>query len=210
MKQRRCFAVLLLLFAPGLLVADPVRIIAFGDSLTAGYGIEQAQAFPAQLETLLTQAGHEVRVVNAGLSGETTAGGLRRIGWVLQQPVDLFLIALGGNDFLRGLPLDDTEANLRAIIAQVRERHPGATIALLGMRAPPNLGADYADAFGALFPRIAETEGVALFPFLLEDVGGIPELNQADGMHPNAEGAKIIAANLAPFVEGLLKDSASG
>lgn len=218
MKQRPGFAILVLLFtvvASALSAGEsapqsaqaPVRIVIFGDSLTAGYGLDQlSDAYPAQLDDLLKADGLDAKVVNAGLSGETTAGGLSRIGWILRQPVDIFLIELGANDFLRGLPLDQTEANLRAMIQKAREAHPKATVGLLGMEAPPNLGADYTAKFAAIYARLSKELGVPLFPFLLKDVGGDPDLNQADGMHPNAQGAKIVAGNLRPWVEGLVKD----
>ena len=182
------------------------RLVFFGDSLTAGYGLDPARAFPAEVGRLLTAQGLDVVAINAGLSGETTAAGLRRIDWILRQPADVILIGLGGNDFLRGLPAEDSKANLRAMIQKVKDRQPQAMIVLMGMQAPPNLGDAYANAFAAVYPSLAAEQDVALYPFLLEGVGGNPEMNLADGIHPNAEGHKVIAARLAVFLKDLLAD----
>ena len=183
---------------------NPPRLVVFGDSIAAGYGIDQNEAFPAQLQLLADSEAVAVVVVNAGLSGETTAGGARRIIWVLKQPVDILLIELGGNDALRGLDLKQTEENLRAIIQTARERHPQVKIILGGMKAPPNLGADFTARFETLYPRIAKDTGVTLIPFILEGVGGVAELNQADGIHPTAEGQKVIAETVWSFVKPML------
>jgi len=217
MNMRPSFQILLLFFFPASFACaqveaespPPPRIIFFGDSLTAGYGVDPQQAFPAQVGRLLEEAGVRASIVNAGLSGETTAGGLRRLDWILRQPADILLLGLGANDFLRGLPLEETEANLRAMVAKARAAHPGATVALLGMQAPPNLGSDYAEAFAAIYPHLAKELDLALFPFLLEDGGGHPELNLADGMHPNPEGHGKIAEKLLPFVKALLDSRAT-
>jgi len=185
----------------------PRTLVFFGDSLTAGYGLEDPanDAYPALIQRRIDAAGLHWRVVNAGLSGETSAGGLRRVEWVLRQPVDIFVLALGSNDGLRGIDPAATRANLAAIIRRVRATQPAARIVLVGMRVPTNMGDDYERAFAGIFPRVASEEGVALIPFLLEGVGGRPELNQADGMHPTAAGHQIVADTLWRTLQPLLK-----
>ena len=169
------------------------RLLFFGNSLTAGYGVEPEQAFPALIGDKLDslQLGYEV--VNAGLSGETTAGGRSRVGWILRQPVDVFVLELGGNDGLRGLPLSATRQNLQGIIDTVRRRSPGAQIVLAGMQIPPNLGQAYAADFKKLYQEVAAHNKLTLIPFLLENVVGIARLNQRDGIHPTPEGHKLVA-----------------
>ena len=169
------------------------RLLFFGNSLTAGYGVEPEQAFPALIGDKLDslQLGYEV--VNAGLSGETTAGGRSRVGWILRQPVDVFVLELGGNDGLRGLPLSATRQNLQGIIDTVRRRSPGAQIVLAGMQIPPNLGQAYAADFKRLYQEIAAKNKLVLIPFLLEGVGGDRALNQPDGIHPTPAGHRIVA-----------------
>ena len=180
------------------------RILFFGDSLTAGYGVEPDQAYPALIARQLRAEGWAGEVINAGLSGETTAGGLRRVDWILRQDIDIFVLALGGNDALRGIPPHVTRENLAGIVARVRTRYPDARIVLAGMQAPPNMGADYTEAFRALFPSLAESLDLTLVPFLLEGVGGVVELNLADRIHPNPAGHERLAENvwtvLAPLV----------
>jgi acyl-CoA thioesterase I len=168
-------------------------VLFFGNSLAAGYGVEPSQAFPALIGNKIDSAGLNYTVVNAGLSGETTAGGKSRISWVLRQPVAVFVLELGGNDGLRGLPLSATRRNLQAIMDTVRRKSPQATIVLAGMQIPPNLGTDYTREFRELFKELADKNKAILIPFLLENVGGIPKLNQADGIHPNPAGHKIVA-----------------
>ena len=171
-------------------------IVFFGDSLSAGYGLANAaeEAFPALIQRKITDARLPYRVVNAGLSGDTTAGGLRRIDWLLQRPVDLLVLELGGNDGLRGLPPQETERNLQAIIDKTRAKNPQVKIIIAGMKLPPNLGVDYVARFIAIFPALARNNPDAvLLPFILEGVGGDPRLNQRDQIHPTAEGHKIIA-----------------
>lgn len=179
-------------------------VVFLGDSLTAGFGLAEDEAFPAVVGRFLLDEGVPIRVVNAGVSGDTTAGGLRRIGWVLRQEPAVVVVGLGGNDALRGQPLAETEANLRQIVATARGA--GAAVLLLGMRIPTNYGPDYAEGFADLYPRIADDLDVPLVPFLLEGVGGIPALNLPDGIHPNAEGHRKVAGNvvsaLRPIVEG--------
>jgi acyl-CoA thioesterase-1 len=181
-------------------------VLFFGDSLTAGYGLEDpsTQAFPALIQKKLDDAGLPWRVVNAGLSGETSAGGLRRVDWILRQRVEVFVLELGGNDGLRGLPPETTRANLQAIIDRVREKSPATKIVLAGIAAPPNMGADFTRAFAAIFPELTEKNGVTLIPFLLEGVGGRPELNQPDGMHPNVQGHAIVAETVWKVLQPLL------
>lgn len=179
-------------------------VVFLGDSLTAGYGLTEEEAFPARLAAALREAGHPVRVVNAGVSGDTSAGGLRRLPWLLTQHPDVLVVALGANDGLRGLPVSLTEENLRGIVTQAKGA--GARVLLLGLRLPPNLGADYLRAFEAVYPRVARETGVPLVPFFLEGVGGVAALNQEDGIHPTAEGQRRIAATLLPYLEPLVQD----
>ena len=181
-------------------------ILFFGNSLTAGYGLEENQGFPALIGKRLDSLGFDYEVINAGISGETTSGGLNRVDWTLKQKVDIFVLELGANDGLRGIPLDETRDNLDKIIDMVREKNPDTEIILAGMQLPPNMGPEYTTEFRNIFPQIAEEKNVKLIPFLLDGVGGIPELNQGDGIHPTAEGHKILADNvwevLEPIVEG--------
>jgi len=180
------------------------RIVFFGDSLTAGYGVKPAQAFPALIEERLEKRGLDYEVVNAGVSGETSAGGLRRVDWVLREPVDIFVLALGGNDGLRGVDPASTRRNLQEIIDKVKAAHPGVELVIAGMRLPPNLGEAYTGEFRAVFPELARGNGATLIPFLLEDVGGRAELNLPDRIHPNAEGHKRIAETVWQALEPLL------
>jgi acyl-CoA thioesterase I len=181
--------------------ADHV-IAALGDSLTAGLGVGVEEAYPAVLEARLRREGFDYRVVNAGVSGDTSAGGLRRIDWVLKLSPDIVIVALGANDGLRGQPPDALRDNLIRIIE--RARAGGARVLLAGMRVPPNYGAEYARAFAAVYPAVAQATGVPLAPFLLDGVAGNPRLNQADGIHPTAEGQRIIANRLWPHLLPLL------
>lgn len=182
-----------------------VRVLAFGDSLTAGYGLDPEDAYPALLEVIARGEGFEVNVRNAGLSGETTSGGLRRIDWVLRQPVDILILALGANDALRGQDPGLTENNLRAMITRARQAHPEIIVILAGMLAPPNLGTEYREAFDGVFPKIAADKDIRLVPFLLEGVAGNPSLNQADGIHPTRDGQRIIAKTLWPHLRRALE-----
>lgn len=178
------------------------RVVFLGDSLTAGLGLPEGQAFPALVERRLEEKGVPLQVVNAGVSGDTTAGGLARLDWLLDQRPDVVVVGLGANDGLRGLPLAETEKNLREIVR--RSREAGARVLLLGMKIPPNYGPDYAGGFEAIYPRIAEDLDVPVVPFLLEGVGGVLDLNQADGIHPTAEGQERVAENVAPALARLL------
>lgn len=178
-------------------------IIFFGDSLTAGYGLEDPdQAFPGVIQHRLDSLKMPYNVINAGVSGETTAGGLSRIDWVLKQKVSVFILELGANDGLRGIPTDETSKNLQAIIDKVKAKYPDAKIILAGMQVPPSMGADYANSFKAVFPTLAQKNKIDLIPFLLDNVAGIPKLNQKDGIHPTAEGAKIVAGNVWGVLKG--------
>jgi len=181
------------------------RILVLGDSLAAGLGVEPQQAFPALLQHKITQAGWPDRVVNAGVSGDTSADGLARIDWLLKQPIDVLILELGGNDGLRGLTASATKTNLQEIIDRVENKCPQAQIVLAGMQMPPNMGQDYLDAFRRIFPELAESNHAALVPFLLEGVGGRPELNQPDRIHPTAEGHKIVADNVWKVLKPLLE-----
>ena len=178
-------------------------VIFLGDSLTAGHGLSIDQAYPALVARSLSEKGRPIRVVNAGVSGDTTGGGLDREGWLLEQKPDLVVVGLGVNDAFRGQPVDRIEANLRAIVA--RAKSAGARVLLLGMRVPTNYGPEYADAFAAIYARVAKSEKVDLMPFLLDGVGGHPELNLDDGIHPNVEGQRLVAANVLVYVERALK-----
>jgi acyl-CoA thioesterase-1 len=180
-------------------------ILFFGDSLTAGYGLSPEEAFPALIEKQLNKTGPRVKVVNAGLSGETSAGGLGRIDWIMRQPIDIFVLELGANDGLRGLPVAQTISNLQAIIDKVKARQPDVKIVLAGMMVPPNMGPKYANDFKSIYPDLAKKNKATLIPFILDGVGGDEKLNQADGIHPNVEGHQIIANNLMKVFEPLIK-----
>lgn len=171
-------------------------IVFFGNSLTAGMGLDTEEAFPALIQDRLDSLGYNYRVVNAGLSGDTTASGLRRLDWILENSVDIFILELGANDGLRGIPLKETRENLSEMIGRVQKKYPEATIILAGMQIPPNLGPEYSSAFRNIYPDLAEAYSLELIPFLLEGVAGDPELNQEDGIHPTAEGQEILADNV--------------
>ncbi len=178
-------------------ISNKKTILFFGDSLTAGYGLDDpSDAFPGVIQRKIDSLKLPYTAVNAGVSGETTAGGLGRIDWILKQKVDVFILELGANDGLRGIPVKETEQNLQAIINKVKAKYPDAKIVLAGMQVPPSMGGDYVNSFKGLFPKLAEKNKIALVPFLLANVGGNPKLNQADGIHPTAEGAKIVAENV--------------
>ena len=181
----------------------PVRILAFGDSLTAGYGLDDLKdAFPAQLEKALRAKGHNVTVIPAGVSGDTSADGLTRLDWSLASHPDGVILELGANDALRGIDPKLTADNLRAIVAHIKEAH--IPVLLAGMMAPPNLGRDYGNQFNPIFPAIAKDTGVLFYPFFLDGVAAMPDLNQADHMHPTAQGVKIIVGRILPMAEKLV------
>lgn len=180
-------------------------ILMLGDSITAGYGIDPEQAFPALIQQRIDSLDLPYTVINAGLSGETSAGGLRRIDWLLRQPVDIMLLELGGNDGLRGTSVEVTKQNLQAIIDKAKEGNADMQILLAGMQVPTNLGQDYTRQFREVYPELAEANDLPLIPFILEGVGGVPELNLPDQIHPTAEGHKIVAETVWDGLEPLLK-----
>lgn len=179
-------------------------ILCFGNSLTAGMGLNLEEAFPAVLQRRLDSLDLPYQVINAGLSGETTASGKSRIGWVLNQKVDIFILELGANDGLRGIPLIETRSNLQEIIDIVREKNPETKIVLAGMQIPPNMGPDYTNEFRNIFPELADKNNLMLIPFLLDKVAGIPDLNQGDGIHPTVEGQKLVAENVWAVLKEVL------
>jgi acyl-CoA thioesterase-1 len=190
--------------APSPSAPGEKSILFFGNSLTAGYGVNPDEAFPALIGRRIDSLHLPYKVINAGLSGETTAGGRSRIGWILQQHVDIFVLELGANDGLRGIPVAGTLANLQAIIDSVKAQYPAAKIVLAGMQIPPSMGSTYATAFRAVFPQLAAKNNAALIPFLLQGIGGVPELNQGDGIHPTAAGHKIVAENVWKVLRPLI------
>jgi acyl-CoA thioesterase I len=200
---RALAVVLLLLLGFGDAGADERVIVALGDSLTAGLGVAADEAYPVLLEARLRQAGFAYRMVNAGVSGDTSAGGLRRLDWVLRAKPEIVLLALGANDGLRGLPVRALRDNLTAIVTRLRETN--VRVLLIGMRLPPNYGDRYADEFAEAFRMVARRTSVAFLPFLLEGVAGVPALNQADGIHPNAAGQRRVAEHVWTALQPLLR-----
>ncbi|MFH1500080.1 MAG: arylesterase [Verrucomicrobiota bacterium] len=198
---------LLFVFGATLLAAAPRTVVFYGDSLTAGYGLDDAagEAYPALIQKRIDDAGLDWRVVNAGLSGDTTSGGLRRLDWVLRRPADIFVLELGANDGLRGLPVEMVRQNLNAIIDRVLAKNPATKVMLAGMKMPVNMG-DYARDFDAVFPEIARERDLPLIPFLLDGVGGVAALNLPDGIHPNVAGHRRVADNVWPVLAPLLQD----
>jgi len=192
--------------AVSLRADEPRTVVFFGDSLTAGYGLDDpaTEAYPALIQEKITAEKLPWRVVNAGLSGETSAGGLRRVDWILRQPADVFVLALGANDGLRGIDPAVSTVNLQGIVDRVRAKYPAAKIVLVGMQMPPNFGEEYTRAFAAMYPALAAKNHLVLVPFLLEGVGGHSELNQPDGIHPTAQGAAVAAQNVWKVLEPLL------
>ena len=184
--------------------ADMPAVVFLGDSLTAGYGLDPDQAYPALIQRKIDEAGLRYRVVNAGVSGETSAGARRRVEWLLSPPVAVVVVETGGNDGLRGQDPGATAANIQAIIDRVRSQPSPPKVVLIGMEALPNYGADYARRFRGIYPQLAKKNGVALVPFLLEGVGGVAALNQADGIHPTAEGHRRLAATVWKTLRPLL------
>jgi acyl-CoA thioesterase-1 len=178
--------------------AEPVRILAFGDSLTAGYGLPEGETLTARLSDALNKMGRQALVINGGVSGDTTADGLARLDWALADKPRIMILALGGNDMLRGVDPGITRANLEAIIE--RAKAAGVEVVLAGMLAPPNLGTEYKAAFDAIYPELAKAHNLLLMPFLLQDVAQISDLNQGDGIHPNGEGIAVMVRNLLPYV----------
>ncbi len=180
-------------------------ILFFGNSLTAGYGLEAEEAFPGLVAARIDSLGMDYRVINGGLSGETSASGLSRLDWFLEDQPAIFVLELGGNDGLRGISLSETKKNLKAMINLVKERYPDTLILLAGMQIPPNMGQEYTREFQEMYPQIAEEENVKLIPFLLEGVAGDPDLNLPDGIHPTAEGHQVVFKTIWPYLEELIE-----
>lgn len=189
--------------APSISDTRP-RIVAFGDSLTAGLGVQADESYPAQLQRRLDDLKYPYRVINAGLSGDTTAGGLRRVPWILKNEPELVILELGANDGLRGLSIDQTKSNLRQIVERLREA--GAAVVLAGMKLPPNYGEDYTARFEAIYPALAQEYHLPLIPFFLEGVGGASSLNQADGIHPTKEGYEIVVEQVLKALTAVLRE----
>ena len=185
-------------------VTKKKTIVFFGNSLTAGYGLSPEQAFPALIQKKIDSLGLPYNVINAGVSGETSSGGNTRIDWILKQPVDIFILELGANDGLRGIPLSETKKSLQFIIDKVRSKYPATKLVFAGMQVPPNMGQQYSTEFRNIYTELASKNSMTLIPFILEGVGGEPKLNQQDGIHPTAEGHKIVAANVWKQLEPLL------
>jgi acyl-CoA thioesterase I len=200
----RLISVVLLVLALAAAPAEAATttILALGDSLPAGYGLPPDDAFPVRLEAALKAKGYDVRVINGGVSGDTTAAGRDRLDWVMTPDVDAVIVELGANDALRGLSPSDTESALRSILSALRERRK--PVLLAGMKAPRNLGAEYIAQFDALYPALAQSYDVLFYPFFLAGVAANPSLNQGDGMHPNAEGVAVVVARILPLVEQLI------
>lgn len=196
---------LVLAFSP--LQAQSLRILALGDSLTAGLGVDPADAFPAKLEAALKARGHDIVITNAGVSGDTSTAGAERLDWALGDPVDAVIVELGANDALRGIDPEQTEKALDRILAELKARK--LPVLFAGMLAPRNLGPDYGKRFDALFPRLAQKHGVLFYPFFLDGVAAEPALNQPDGLHPNSKGVDMIVSRILPITEDLLKQAAS-
>jgi len=194
---------------PGGAPASAKTIVVLGDSLAAGYGLDRTEAFPALLQRKVNGLGLNFQVVNAGVSGDTSAGGLRRLDWLLKRPVDVLVIELGGNDGLRGLSAAALKQNLQSIIERTRAKYPGVKIVLAGMKMPANFG-EYATQFERVFSELAKEQKVALVPFLLEGVGGQPTMNLADGIHPTAEGHRVLAENVWRVLKPVLENSSTG
>ena len=187
--------------------AQTVTLLALGDSLTAGYGLQPSDAFPVKLEAALIARGHDVKVINGGIAGDTALDGASRVDWALSEEVDAVIVEFGANDALRGLPVPQAEQALDQLLGKLAERK--LPVLLAGMRAPPNLGPDYQAAFDGMYPRLAEKHGILLYPFFLDGVAAETKLNQADGMHPNPAGVDVIVSRILPGVERLLEQVAA-
>lgn len=207
MKHTILLTIISLFFTcnPGYSQDESANILFFGDSITAGNGVDQDEAFPALIQEKIDSLGWNFEVQNGGLSGETSAGGLRRIDWMLSKPVDVFVLELGGNDGLRGIDVGSTKENLQKIIDKVRKKYPGAQIILAGMQVPPNLGQEYTNSFRQMYTDLAETNNIPLIPFILEGAALNPDLMQDDDIHPNAEGHKVVADNVWEVLKPVLQ-----
>jgi acyl-CoA thioesterase-1 len=197
-------AAVLGLFVAGA-ASGPKTVLFLGDSITAGYGLDPAQAYPALIQEMIEANGWNYRVINAGQSGDTSAGGLSRLDWLLKNRVDVLVLQLGGNDGLRGILPGVMKKNLQAIIDRTRDKYPGVKVVIAGMKVPPNLGGPYARQFEAVFSALARKNRAALIPFVLENVGGVETLNMPDGIHPTAKGHEIVARNVWKVLEPVLK-----
>jgi acyl-CoA thioesterase-1 len=199
------------LLLAGAVQTNPARVILIlGDSITAGYGLEPDEAYPALLQKKIDLQGWRYRVVNAGQSGDTSAGGLGRLDWLLRSPIDVLVLELGANDGLRGLPVETTRKNLQAIIDRTKQKYPKTKVILAGMKVPPNMGRDYGERFEATFRELAKRNQAVLIPFVLEGVGGVRELNLPDGIHPTAKGHEIVARNVWKSLEPVLRSLNKG
>ena len=182
------------------------NILFFGDSITAGFGVDPDKAFPKLIQDRIDKLGWDYKVTNGGVSGETSAGGLRRIDWVLGRKYDVMILELGGNDGLRGIDLASTRDNLQQIVEKAQTKYPNMVIIIAGMQVPPNLGVDYTKDFASIFPELASKNNLDIIPFILENVGGIKELNQPDGIHPTVEGHKIVAKTVWEKIKPILEE----
>ncbi len=194
---------------PPIATADRPSVVFLGTSLTAGLGLEPEQAYPALIQQKIDSAGLALRVVNAGMSGETSAGARRRVDWLLREPVAVLVLETGANDGLRGLPPDSLRANIQAVFDRAKAISPPPKLVLVGMRVPPNYGQAYTERFHAVYPELARKNGAELVPFLLKGVGGVPGLNQADGIHPTAEGQRVMAETVWRVLEPVLREAES-
>ena len=206
-KLRRWVGVLCFLgIATSVRAESPITVLFLGDSITAGFGIDEKDAFPNLIQARADSLKWPVTSVNGGLSGETSSGGLRRIDWLLKRKIDVLVLELGANDGLRGIDPVLTESNLLEMVARTRKTYPECDVVIAGMQIPTNLGQDYTEAFRSVFPSVADSTGSVLIPFLLEGVGGVPELNLPDGKHPTAEGHRIVARNVWDVLRPLLEE----
>ena len=206
--MKRIFTAIVLIFLlPMLLVGQekPKRILFFGDSITAGYGVGEKNAFPAFVQQKIDSLDWNFKAVNGGSSGETSAGGLSRIDWMLRQPISVFVLELGGNDGLRGIDLDATKKNLQKIIDRVEAKYPDAEIVITGMQVPPNLGPEYTSNFKGIYPELAEENNAELIPYFLDDLGGDSELMQTDGIHPTEAGHRLLAEKTWKVLKPILQ-----
>lgn len=195
------------LLSAGAARAEPVRLVGFGDSLMAGYQLAASEAFPVRLEAALREKGYEVEIANAGVSGDTTSGGLARLDWSVPEGTQGVILELGANDALRGIPPEETEKNLDAMLTRLKER--GIAVLLVGMLAPPNMGSEYGERFNGIYARLAEKHGAALYPFFLDGVVTKADLQLEDGMHPNAEGVAVMVQSILPVAEAFVRSIAA-
>ena len=201
------FLLLLLTFS-GAANAEPTRIVILGDSLTAGFGVDPGDAFPERLQEALAERGHDVEIVNGGVSGDTASDGLARVDWTIGPEASAVVVELGANDALRGVDPEITRDAIDRLVARLTER--GLPVLITGMLAPPNLGSEYGEAFNSIYPEVAERYDALLYPFFLDGVAAEPDLNQADGIHPNAEGVAVIVERILPSVEALIERIPAG